>query len=71
MNGECYFCHGLVFSGEPDDLLLDEHADHEVYMHRQCAVGHNVVEESSETAGEVEVLCPECGAVEVYRTGLS
>ncbi|WP_254274532.1 hypothetical protein [Haloarcula marina] len=65
MNGECYFCHGLVLAGESEDIVLDSHADHDVFLHRQCAVGHNVVEQRAGPSGDLEILCPECGEVEV------
>jgi hypothetical protein len=73
MSGDCYFCHGLVFPAEEDDILLDGHADHEVYMHRRCAVGHDVIEAASAADDERDgrdgpqtVVCPECGTTESY-----
>ncbi|MFB6304230.1 MAG: hypothetical protein ABEH47_03615 [Haloferacaceae archaeon] len=59
MHGECYFCHGPVSGFESDHIILDGHADHDVYMHERCAAGHDVLE-----PGTAEVTCPECGAVE-------
>lgn len=64
MNGECHFCHGLVLTDESQDMVLDTHADHEVYLHRQCAVGHNVIEHRVGQASGQEVVCPVCGEVE-------
>ena len=63
MSGECHFCHGLVLSGERDHIVLDGHADHQVYLHERCAAGRNVIEGSAESS-ERTVTCPECGAVE-------
>ncbi|MDS0280728.1 hypothetical protein [Haloarcula onubensis] len=65
MHGECYFCHGVVVDGEAGDIVLDRHADHDVFMHQQCAEGHNVFEESSGPSSEAAILCPRCGEVEV------
>ncbi|WP_276273248.1 hypothetical protein [Haloarcula litorea] len=65
MSGECYFCHGLVFDGETGHIVLDGHADHAVFLHQECAEGHDVVEESPGPSDEAAVLCPECGEVEV------
>jgi len=65
MNGECYFCHGIVSAHEEDHVHLNEHSDHEVYVHRACASGHGLVEEvggSSEAA--IRIRCPQCGDVE-------
>jgi len=64
MNGECYFCHGVVLAGESGDIVLDDHADHEVFLHHQCAVGHNFIEQTADPSTGVEVLCPVCGEVE-------
>ena len=65
MSGDCYFCHGLVLPSEADDILLANHGDHEVYMHRRCAVGHGVYEADESGSGEgITVVCPECGAAE-------
>lgn len=64
MDGECYFCHGIVSAAESDHIMLDSHADHEVYMHEQCAIGHNFIEESTDSIGSVEITCPECGTIE-------
>lgn len=64
MNGECHFCHGLVSAFEEGHILLDGHGDHEVYMHEECAAGHDVIEEIAGSPAEVEVVCPECGTVE-------
>lgn len=66
MDGECYFCHGIVSALEDEHILLADHADHEVYMHRQCAAGHDVLEESAAST-TVEIACPECGTVETHR----
>lgn len=63
MNGECHFCHGLVLTDESEDIVLDDHADHDVFLHRQCAVGHNVIEPRVGRSS-AEVLCPICGDVE-------
>lgn len=64
MNGECHFCHGVVLADESEDIVLDNHADHQVYLHRQCAAGHNVIEQAVGQAGGLDVLCPVCGEVE-------
>lgn len=64
MNGECYFCNGIVSAVENGHIMLRGHGDHEVYMHVRCAEGHNVIEESRDTAEKVEITCPECGVVE-------
>jgi hypothetical protein len=61
--GECHYCHGPVSAFEEGDLLLDDHGDHEVYLHVSCGVGHDVVEEEAE---RLRVTCPECGAVETH-----
>lgn len=65
MNGECYFCHGLVSGDERNDIVLDGHADHAVFMHQRCAEGYNVIEESGSPSSETAILCPQCGEVEV------
>ena len=64
MNGECYFCHGLVLADESEDIVLDDHADHDVFLHPQCAVGHNVIEKPVGPSSGTDVLCPVCGDVE-------
>lgn len=64
MNGECHFCHGIVLTDESEDFVLDSHADHEVFLHRQCAVGHNVIEQRAGPSSGLEALCPVCGEVE-------
>jgi hypothetical protein len=64
MSGDCYFCHGLVFPVEADDILLSDHADHEVYLHRRCAVGHNALEPTNDSGDGYTVVCPECGVAE-------
>jgi len=64
MNGECYFCHGLVLADESEDIVLDDHGDHTVFLHRQCAVGHNVIEKRVGASSAAEVVCPVCGDVE-------
>ncbi|MFC6838040.1 hypothetical protein [Halomarina ordinaria] len=65
MNGECYFCRGIVLAGEADDLVLDRHGDHRVYVHRECAEGHGLVDEPTDEEG-VAVTCPECGVAETH-----
>ncbi|MFB6206703.1 MAG: hypothetical protein ABEJ05_09285 [Haloglomus sp.] len=65
MTGECYYCHGLVFAHEANHIVLDSHAHPDVYLHRECAVGHNVVEEPAGPVDELSVRCPECGEVDV------
>ncbi|ADQ68800.1 hypothetical protein G3I44_16080 [Halogeometricum borinquense] len=65
MDGECYFCHGLVLPDERDDILLADHAEHRVFLHEECARGYELVDESDEDPGDVKVTCPECGAVEI------
>jgi hypothetical protein len=69
MSGECYFCNGIVFPSEPDDILLDGHADHAVYMHRRCAEGYNALESVDDDGGTRPVVCPECDAVEHVAFG--
>jgi hypothetical protein len=77
MSGECYFCNGIVFPSEPDDILLDGHADHAVYMHRRCAEGYNALEsvdgtgdgDGDDDGGTRPVVCPECDAVEHVAFG--
>lgn len=65
MGNECHFCRGIVSLHEKNDILLDGHADHQVFMHKQCAMGYDLIEESHDPAdGPIEVTCPECGAVE-------
>jgi hypothetical protein len=65
MDNECHFCRGIVSLNETADILLDGHADHEVFLHEQCAAGHDLIEEPQEPAdGPVEVTCPKCGVVE-------
>jgi hypothetical protein len=68
MNGDCYFCRGIVLPYEDDDVLLEGHADHRVFLHARCAEGHDLVERDE--AGGVAVTCPECGAVEHRREGV-
>lgn len=63
MCGECYFCHGTISRFETGHILLTGHADHEVYLHEQCATGNNLVEAAVGDEG-VAVTCPECGRVE-------
>ncbi|PSQ02295.1 hypothetical protein BRC92_09145 [Halobacteriales archaeon QS_4_69_31] len=65
MSGECHFCHGLVLAGEPEHIVLDGHGDHEVYMHERCARGGEAI--VSDRRENVDVTCPECGAVETTR----
>jgi hypothetical protein len=74
MSGECHFCNGIVFPSEPDDILLDGHADHTVYMHRRCAEGYNALESAADGDGDGDggtrpVVCPECDAVEHVAFG--
>ncbi|WP_435156577.1 hypothetical protein [Haladaptatus sp. DFWS20] len=64
MTGECYYCRGIVLANEDDDILLDDHADHQVYMHKQCGESYNVIKEQTGSTATVEIICPECGAVE-------
>jgi len=64
MNGECHFCHGLVLTDESEDMVLEDHADHTVFLHRQCAVGHNVIEQRVGQSNGTAVLCPICDEVE-------
>ncbi|MBX0325074.1 hypothetical protein EGH21_18760 [Halomicroarcula sp. F13] len=64
MSGECHYCHGVVSGSERDHIVLDQHGNHEVYLHEQCADGHNLIETVGASSSEVEVVCPECGAVE-------
>ena len=64
MNGECYFCHGLVLADESADIVLDNHGNHDVFLHHRCAVGHNVIEKRVGQSSTAEVVCPVCGDVE-------
>lgn len=64
MNGECYFCHGIVSASETGHIWLNDHGSHDVYLHEQCATGHNVIEESGGPTSELQITCPECGEVE-------
>ena len=64
MNGECYFCHGVVLADEAADIVLQDHGDHRVFLHRQCAAGHNVIERRVDPSGGADVVCPVCGDVE-------
>lgn len=65
MENECHFCRGIVTLHEKDDILLDAHADHQVFMHKQCAEGHDLIQSSIDSAeGPIEIVCPKCGAVE-------
>ncbi|WP_324759398.1 hypothetical protein [Haloarcula montana] len=66
MSGECHFCHGIVSADESNHILLDGHGDHEVYLHRQCAAGHDVLEDADGSADNVAITCPECGTVETH-----
>jgi hypothetical protein len=66
MSGECHFCHGTVSGFESDHILLSDHADHEVYMHEQCAAGHNAIEKAVGQGDAIEVTCPVCGSVETH-----
>ncbi|WP_227377548.1 hypothetical protein [Haladaptatus halobius] len=66
MESECYYCRGIVLTDEDDDILLDDHADHQVYMHKRCGESHNVIQERTESTATVEITCPECGAVEIH-----
>lgn len=67
MSGDCYFCRGIVLPHEDEDVLLEDHGDHRVFLHGRCAAGHGLVE--TDEAGGVAVTCPECGAVERRREG--
>ncbi len=67
MKTECYYCRGIVLANEADDILLDDHADHSVYMHKQCGKSHDVIEERTGSIVAVEITCPECGAVETRQ----
>ena len=64
MSGECHFCHGIVSGLENDHIVLRDHGDHDVYMHEECAVGHNVLEAAAESSEDVAITCPVCGSVE-------
>lgn len=64
MDNECHICRGVVSVHEPDDLLLEDHGDHRVIMHRQCAAGFGLVRELHGGDESMEVTCPECGVVE-------
>jgi len=64
MSGECHFCHGLVSGYERDHIVLDGHADHEVYVHERCAAGNGLVEKTAGPGDDVAVTCPECGETE-------
>lgn len=61
MGTECHFCRGIVFAGEPDDIVLE---GHDVVMHRECAAGYDLVTELPGEATSLEVTCPKCGEVE-------
>ena len=65
MSGECHFCHGIVSGFESDHIVLDDHGDHGVYMHQECAAGHNILEATAEGGAEIAVTCPVCGQVEM------
>ncbi|MES3517060.1 MAG: hypothetical protein PPP58_05280 [Natronomonas sp.] len=68
MNGTCYFCNGIVSAQERGDFHLRDHGDHEVFLHRRCAVGYDLIIERTTTARtEFEIECPECGTIEVQR----
>jgi hypothetical protein len=64
MNGECHFCHGVVLPDESDGIVLDGHGSHEVFLHRRCASGHNVIEQQAGASNGLEVVCPVCGEAE-------
>ena len=66
MTGECYYCHGIVLPNEDDDILLDSHANHRIYMHKQCGASHDVIAQRADATDAVEITCPECGAVETH-----
>lgn len=66
MVGQCYFCHGIVTVRETGHLRLDDHSDHEVFVHEACAGGHGLVDRDN-SGTTLEVECPECGAVEPVR----
>ena len=63
MGNECHFCRGIVSAHGAGDILLDDHGDHRVFLHEQCAAGHDLIEKGRDS---VEITCPECGAVEVH-----
>ena len=71
MSGECHFCHGLVLAGEPDHIVLDDHADHNMYVHRRCAEGHDLVMELRGSTSEAEITCPGCGTACRLSDGFS
>lgn len=64
MTGECHFCHGIVSGLENDHIVLRDHGDHDVYMHEECALGHNVLESTAASSEHVAITCPVCGTVE-------
>lgn len=64
MSGECHFCRGLVSPAESGHFLLDQHADHRVYLHERCAAGRGVIEKTAGPADDIELVCPECGGTE-------
>lgn len=61
MGNECHFCRGIVFAGEPGDIVLEGHG---VTMHRECAAGYDLVTQRHGTDGSLAVTCPKCGEVE-------
>jgi len=65
---ECRFRRGIASAHGAGDILPDEHDDHRVFLHEQCAAGHDLIEKGRDS---VEVTCPECGAVEVRQEGPS
>jgi len=64
MSGECHFCNGTISGFESDHILLEDHGDHEVYMHERCAAGHDIIEQTVEGGTTREITCPVCGTVE-------
>ncbi|WP_227378216.1 hypothetical protein [Haladaptatus halobius] len=44
--------------------LADPRSHRAVYMHKQCGKSHNVIKERTGSTDAVEIICPECGAVE-------
>ncbi len=63
-DGECHFCHGLVVPEESEHVVLDGHGDHAVFVHYECAAGHDAVESIDDGSGDEAIRCPQCGAVE-------
>lgn len=65
MENECHFCRGIVSLRERTDIVLDCQGDHRIYMHKQCAAGHGLVEDTDDPEnGTVRIACPNCGTIE-------